>query len=129
MIDTNDMIGQPWEYPPNPPHTYDCWAAIREVYRRAGMELPNYTVAEHTAKKISGAIENAKTEDCWQKIHELEIPCIIEIKGHPGFHQHVGVYIGDNKFLHSRRDTGVVIERLDAPNWKMKIRNYWQYVG
>jgi len=129
MIDINDMIGQPWGYPPDPPRTYDCWAAIREVYSRAGIELPDYTIAEHTAVRISGAIEKAKEANCWKQISDLEIPCILEIRGHPGFHQHVGVYIGNNKFLHSKKSTGVVIERMDSPNWKTKIKGYWQYVG
>lgn len=37
--------------------------------------------------------------------------------------RHVGIYIGDNSFMHASTSRGVIISRLDSPYW---ADAYWQ---
>ncbi|MGF1690869.1 NlpC/P60 family protein [Photobacterium kagoshimensis] len=37
--------------------------------------------------------------------------------------RHVGIYIGNNEFMHASTSKGVIVSRLDNPYWK---RAFWQ---
>jgi cell wall-associated NlpC family hydrolase len=41
-----------------------------------------------------------------------------------GFESHIGVYLGDGKFLHTTIGTGSCIERVDK--WKYRITGYYR---
>ncbi|MFA0501936.1 NlpC/P60 family protein, partial [Vibrio sp. 10N.222.46.A1] len=38
--------------------------------------------------------------------------------------RHVGVYLGNNQFLHASTSKGVIISRLDNPYWASK---FWHF--
>ncbi|OEF30163.1 C40 family peptidase [Vibrio rumoiensis] len=38
--------------------------------------------------------------------------------------RHVGLYLGDNEFMHASSSKGVIISRLDNPYWASK---FWQF--
>ena len=37
--------------------------------------------------------------------------------------RHVGIYLGDQKFIHASKGEGVKMSRMDAPYWQ---KHYWQ---
>jgi cell wall-associated NlpC family hydrolase len=37
--------------------------------------------------------------------------------------RHVGIYVEDQKFIHSSRDKGVMMSSMDSPYWQ---KHYWQ---
>ncbi|SHF01830.1 Cell wall-associated hydrolase, NlpC family [Modicisalibacter ilicicola DSM 19980] len=41
----------------------------------------------------------------------------------PGAYRHVGIYVGEGRFLHASRSRGVMLSRLDNVFWR---RYYWQ---
>jgi len=40
----------------------------------------------------------------------------------PPSYQHVGVYVGNNEFIHASSSRGITRSRLDSPYWR---RHYW----
>jgi len=109
-----DLIGIPFEY-----GKMDCWILAIEVFKRFGIDIPEYNVAraavkECNMKAVSNEME-AKTAE-WIKCKEPSVPCIVAMSlGIPGFINHIGVYIGNNKFIHVTHKKTVVIERLNNP--------------
>ena len=58
--------------------------------------------------------ETEKEIITWTELDEPEIPCMVAFGS--DVINHVGVYIGEGKFIHTTKRLGsVVIERLDNP--------------
>ena len=119
-ITFKDLLEIPFEFGKT-----DCWWLVREVFSRYGIIIPDYSasrkaVADYNLLRISKEMEYHKS--FWVKIEEPEIPCIVALSlGVPGFINHVGVYIGDGRFIHTTCMRGMVTnERIDTPIYRNK---------
>lgn len=85
----------------------DCSAFMQTAFLSAyGIELPRSTVEQrHLGRKISK--------------HELQKGDLVFFRGN----NHVGVYIGNNQFMHASSSQGVTISALDENYW---ARTYTQ---
>jgi cell wall-associated NlpC family hydrolase len=86
-------LGQPYS-------KYDCSALVREVYYKySGIRLPANT------KKLYRLVKKVEK-------NELSFGDLVFFS-EDGFNpSHVGIYIGNNKFVHSSSSNGVVISSL-----------------
>lgn len=105
----------------------DCWGLARLVYRdEFGIDLPSYTeeYIGGTDPHIVQAVNLYK--DNWEEITTPTIGdlCLFNIFGEP---MHVGVFIGDNKFLHCRRGSDSVVESLNNIKWKNRFVGFYSY--
>jgi len=126
MIDVNDLVGKPFSDGGRGPGSYDCWGLVQEVYRRFGMNLPDYSISATACQQVHQEIDQAKGSQHWIELSTPEVPCVVLIKAHPGFYQHLGVYFGHGKFLHVM-NYGVEMARRNDPLWKKRVKGYWQY--
>ena len=121
----SDLLFIPFEY-----GKMDCWNLVREVFKRYGIEVPEYNPARQAVAEVNyelGCIaENMEKELVqWDKLEEPETPCMIMYSS-VGISHHVGVYIGEGKFIHtSKRLVYPVIERLDNPLYV--ARKYYRF--
>lgn len=122
-------------------YEYDCWGLCLEVFRRFDMYIPDYSIVTEdlsnpsiigaeNKEKITEAINNYKS--LFVKLTNPCIPCIVVLRYCLGnFYNHVGVYIGNNRFIHITSDRGCAIEKMDLFIWKHRIeglyypRKYW----
>jgi len=124
-IDLQDLIGKPFTDGGRGPDTYDCWGLVAEVFRRYGTELQDYKLCCHDYKGFYKLfIADITTRKRWE-YSNIPIPAVVAIRFNKPFVNHVGVYIGEFKFLHTREKTGVVIERIDSVLWKSKIEGFY----
>lgn len=124
-----DLIGVPFVDGGRGPDGYDCWGLVREVYNRLGVELQDYKMSCYDA---AGFHERAEAERPRWMRHELKdapVPAVVAIRLNSPNISHVGVYIGDGKFLHTREKTGVCIERMDSPVWRHRIEGIYTNDG
>jgi sulfur carrier protein ThiS len=105
----------------------DCWGLARLFYKNEyNIELPSY-VDEYvggTDPYISQAVNLYK--DNWEEITTPNVGdlCLFNIFGEP---MHVGIYVGDNKFLHCRIGSDSVIESLNNIKWKNRFVGFYVY--
>jgi len=107
----------------------DCWGLVMEVYRRYGMELPDFTVDAFAFKAIDALASGAVRDKTWEEVWEpgdKDVPLVVLMHMHPVFITHVGVLVGRGRILHTTRDTGVVISRTVGMN--SQIVGYYRYV-
>ena len=77
----------------------DCYGLIVLVYRDLGIEIPDYEYADKWYKDGKNYYLDYYHE-VWEKVLDLrEWDCIL-FKNRSSVVNHVGIYLGDNKFLH-----------------------------
>jgi sulfur carrier protein ThiS len=105
----------------------DCWGLARVFYReQLNIDLPSYT-EEYSGGHDPAVIEAiSRYKENWEKTETPTIGdlCLFNILGEP---THVGIFVGNNKFLHSREGRDSVIETLDNTKWKNRFQGFYKY--
>lgn len=118
-----DLIGIEFKNGGRDKSGMDCWGLTLEVFKRHGIELPDYKISCNAPQLINGQINNERNN--WERcVGELPVPALVVFNDH-GICNHVGVYIGGNKFIHARVNIGVAIESIDSPFWKRRIEGVY----
>lgn len=95
----------------NSPETgFDCSGFVQYVYRQDGIELP------HNSRDLARYLPAVALGD--RQPGDL---VFFRIHGHR--HAHVGIYLGDNRFVHasSSRTNAVMVSRLDGAYWRKRL--------
>lgn len=124
----NKYVGIPYlDKGRDPTIGLDCWGLSRYVYSEEfNIQLPDFS-GEYTGddtKRISELISIHK--ESWEKVEEPKPGHLILFRI-LGEDIHVGIYIGNNKFLHSIEGQYSAIERLDGHAWKNRISGFFKY--
>ena len=107
----------------------DCWGLVMEVFRRYGVYVPDYTVdafAFHTIDKVAGIAAQSRK---WKRVEmpaNGDAPLAVLMRMHPKYITHAGVYIGDNRIIHTMKCTDVIVSKATALN--RRIEGYYRYV-
>lgn len=105
----------------------DCWQLCQLFYKKVfGIELQSYY--EHTPKDRTDRqaliFTNVGEFVKVQSSPEFGDLVLIKILG---VESHIGVFVGDNKMLHTTEKTGSVIESLSK--WKPRISGFFRLEG
>lgn len=105
----------------------DCWGLARLYYsQELGIDLPSYSTEYNgdTSENIKELISQHR--ESWIKVDVPEVGDLVlfNIYGEP---THIGICIGDNKFLHSRDGKDSVIESLSSQQWDKRIAGFYKY--
>lgn len=123
----NEYIGLPYKDNGREKDGLDCWGLARLYYKEVlNIDLPSYSTeySGQTNENIKELITQHK--DSWIEI-EKPVPgdlALFNILGEP---THVGVYIGENKFLHVREGKDSVIESLLSQQWNKRFVGFYRY--
>lgn len=105
------MIGIRYQYGGNVPESgLDCSGLVRYVFKQVtGAELPR------TSEEISRVGQNVEPS-------ELQPGDLVFYNTLRRGFSHVGIYLGDNRFIHAPSAGGKVrIERMDISYWKSRF--------
>jgi hypothetical protein len=123
----NKYIGLPYATNGRDESGIDCWGLVRLFYKQEyAIELPSYT------EEYSGAYDTRILEmmdqykNNWSQVQTPETGSVIvfNILGEPF---HVGIYIGEDKFIHARDGMDSVVESVNSPKWSKRIEGYYKY--
>ena len=97
------LINIPYKFGGNSILGIDCSAYVKKVYGLLGMDLPR------TAREQFNEGETIEKE-------ELSIGDLVFFRTYASFPSHVGIYLGNNLFIHaSSKGRKVKVDNLDAP--------------
>lgn len=88
----------------------DCSALVQNVFE----ETFRITLPRTTGEQVSQGRPIARDE---------LVPGDLVFFRPPGTYRHVGIYVGEGRFLHASSSRGVMISKLDNSYWR---RHYWQ---
>ena len=123
----NDLIGKKFHQDGYGPEEYSCYGLAVEVFKRYGLEIPKTNISVCACKEASEAEIERHVHLYWNPIKEPSAPCIVLIKAHPGYAQHIGIFVGDGNMIHVSKNRNVCVDKLR--DWSHKIIGYYQYVG
>lgn len=103
------MLNIPYKFGGSSLLGIDCSAYVQKVYSIAGIELPR------TAREQFNEGKPVDKE-------ELEVGDLVFFKTYASFPSHVGIYLGNNLFIHaSSKSKRVTIDSLDAPYYAKRF--------
>jgi cell wall-associated NlpC family hydrolase len=104
-------LGAHYHFGGDSPETgFDCSGLVTHVFQRAwGLALPRRV---HEQAKFGKPIPR----------HQLEPGDLVFYNTRNSPYSHVGIYVGDGRFIHApRRGARVRAERVDSPYWKPRF--------
>ncbi len=128
MPQLNDLIGKPFKDGGRGPDAYDCYGLAIEVFKRYGIDLPDFKIACRDTKAINGRYLEQKP--FWKDVtEEKPAPSLIFMRFNSSIGNHVGVYLGQGRFIHARASTLSCIERINSPVWATAVIGYYVPAG
>ena len=122
MKDLTRYIGIPYSSKGRSFESLDCYGLVFVFYREElGIDVPDYLDSYESATSrasVSTAIRDNLPN--WKPVVAMEYGdlLVFDILGLP---IHVGVYLGDNQFLHAFQRTDSCIERLNSITWSRRL--------
>lgn len=107
LLEAVGLLNTPYKYGGTTENGIDCSAFTQKVYQRSiELQIPRSTREQfQIGEKIS-------------KDEELDFGDLVFFKTRRrSAPSHVGIYIGDNKFMHASRKKGVMVSSLDEKYW------------
>ena len=122
-------LGTPYQWGNSSRKGIDCSGFTQEVYKKAGITLPRTAREQYdTGKKVDkdeleyGDLVFFNTKPLIF-LSSCFFPCIlfnIEVPSVYGI-THVGIYIENDKFVHSSASRGVISENINNPYWEKRF--------
>ena len=100
------MVGRPYKYKGDSPSGFDCSGLVRYSYLAAGMDVPHSTslLRDHTRSVTP---------------RDMRKGDLLFFNESGKKYSHVGIYLGNNLFVHATSTGGTVRkDSLDDPYWK-----------
>lgn len=123
----NKYIGLPYKDNGRTTAGIDCWGLACLVYREhLDIELPTLDDSYVGSQDLAVRELVKHTKESWISVQEPKLGdiCVFNILGEP---THVGIYVGDQKFLHARAGQDSVIESLDSVRWNRRLEGIYRY--
>ncbi|MGO0059291.1 C40 family peptidase [Brevibacillus fluminis] len=109
LTDTvKDLYGTPYKASGTTPKGFDCSGFTRYVFDALGVDLPHSSAAQY---EIGTSVAKS----------ELQPGDLVFFQTNGRSVSHVGIYIGDNTFVHSESSHGVMNTKLDEAYWKKRF--------
>ena len=120
-------IGLPYQEKGRDFSGVDCWGLARLFYKNEfQIDLPSFSDeyelsdSEHIQELI------AQYKEGWEKVDTPARGSLILFRVN-GTESHVGISIGEGKFIHAREGMDSVIDSLESARWKKRIVGYFKY--
>jgi peptidoglycan DL-endopeptidase LytE len=103
ITEAKKYIGTPYLWGGNTPAGFDCSGFSKYVFEKVGISLPRTAATQFSGLK---PVSSPRPGD------------LVFFSTYAPGPSHLGIFIGDNKFIHAGSSTGVTITDMNNPYWK-----------
>lgn len=105
----------------------DCWGVAVLYYKEyLNIDLPSFTGEYETTETLRVKELIARHREGWQRVTKPKTGDLILFKV-LGSESHVGIYLGNNEFLHALENQASVVQNLNSPEWSRRVVGYYAY--
>lgn len=126
MMQIADLMSARYEEGARGPDAFDCFGLFAELCRRRGQPIPDHPTPHNLEQREEEITAVAAAE--WHPLDAPEVGCAVVLRLGPWM-SHIGMVIEGGKFIHASSRRGVTVQRLDAPEWQMRIAGFYRYTG
>lgn len=120
-----DLIGVPFKKHGRDKQGMDCYGLAMEVYRRRGIEMPEFAYSTIERTFVHGLI-TGNMDSVVDPILKPEPYCLLSIMIRPPYLHHIGVVLENTEyFIHVMEKRNVVIERVEL--WRHRIKGFYRW--
>lgn len=127
-----DLIQTPFKWGGRDKSGMDCQGLFLEVMRRFGKNILDELPKNYSSHQIARCITMKIISGEWQK-QEIPAPgdavALAIDPMLPNSVQHLGVYLGEGKFIHILEGTKVIVSRIDDRYYSRKIKGFFRWNG
>lgn len=109
----------------------DCWGLVMLAYKELfGIVLPDYTISCFATEDIDHQVSRDRGK--WTHIEEPEAPSAVVMRidyRMPMMCNHIGVYVGEGRMLHTLKKQNSVLQRIDHPYFSRRIEGYYAFAA
>lgn len=109
-------IGVPYVWGGTSEAGFDCSGFVKSVYADNGINITRLADEQYY---------NGQRID----VKDLDVGDLVFFETYTAGISHVGIYLGDNKFIHASSSRGVTIDSLNSPYFKARFRGACRYDG
>ena len=127
----NEYVGIPYQLHRQDHSACDCYGLVHLIYKEIySVLLPTY-FDEYTSKSSQKDLENLciRGKKFWTKVpkHQEREGDVIYLRAN-GFEMHVGVVVGDGKFIHnSLKIKTSALSEYSNIKWRNRLLGFWRY--
>ena len=129
MVD--DLVGKPFRNKGRDVNKgMDCWGLVIEVFRRYGMEVPDFDMDAFSYVDINELAQKELGTRGWMEVpvpQDKDAPLVVLMRMHPSLVTHAGIYLGRGRIMHTTKATGVVVSK--AQLLRRIIAGYYRYAN
>lgn len=130
-VNLDKFIGIPFSWNGKETTGCNCWQLLRLVFAEYGIIVPEFVIDQFDPETIHDTVEKGKS--LWVKIEEPVEPCALLFKGFRigalNLSTHIGIYVGEGRFLHTTESRRSVNERLDKPFFMSNLVGMYEFKG
>lgn len=105
----------------------DCYGLVRLIYKNElDINLPSFVTEYDPSDNQRLEDLFAQYKEGWESVDNPKVGDVVIFRIF-GYESHIGICIGDNKFLHVREGKDSVIESLDNAKWSKRITGFFKY--
>lgn len=126
-INYTNLLGKPFILGGRGDDGFDCVGLCMKVRELAGLPFIDVNSPEFLdLQDIENRIETGKQE--FVKLDKPLPYCVVTFRMKCRYVSHIGIVLPcRTKFIHTRRHTNVVVERLSNQYWNKKIEGFYEY--